>query len=771
MSEIKNNEQLHRVGSSEHRSPEHRNPKPNKPKKKKRRVWRVVRLILLILLIMIAFAAIYLVAGGYASKIIAMHDEAVQLVANSSEETFEASRSSFVYDKDGNELAELGGKKKIQYVTSDKMPKQVKEAFVAIEDKSFYRHPGVSLKGIARAALAMVRNHKVSGGGSTITQQLARTVFLTQDKTWERKVEEIFVALEMEKKYSKDQILNFYINNVYFMNGFYGIGTASQGYFSKDIGELSLAEITYLCAIPNRPSYYDPINHPENTVVRQTLILKNMLKDKKISQEEYAQATGQQVTLNLSQDQKEFHNYETTFAEYSAVRALMTADGFDFQYQFNSDDERKAYEDKYGKEYDSYASELYTGGYKIYTSLDANLQQSLQTAVDKNMSKLSETTDKGIYAAQSAGTVIDNTTGNVVAIVGGRSQDNITTYTLNRAYRSYRQPGSSIKPILVYTPALETGKYTPDTRVQDAPITNGPQNYGNSYMGNVTLTQAVAYSLNTVAWKVFKDVKPAKGLQYLYKMHFAEISKNDENLAAGIGGLTNGVTTVEMASAYAALENDGKYREPTCIDHIDDKNGNTIYRNNHAETQIYKSDAAHQMITMMKAVLDYGTGAGLKLSNQVAAAKSGTTNDYKDGWFCGFTPYYTTAIWTGYDTPRSMQNLTGANYPGRIWRDFMTAAHKKLTYKNFSWETSKTSSDSKSSGSSSSQGTEGQKEDKKNSADSDSKSQTDSTGQESPASEDSSSSSSSKGKSSESNSTNQRGGGETDSPASPSSGH
>lgn len=770
MSEIKNNEQLHRVGSPEHRSP--------KPPKKKNKVWRVIRLIFLIFLILIAIAAIYLVAGGYAGKIIAMHDEAVQLVANSSEETFEASRSSFVYDKDGNELAELGGKKKIQYVTSDKMPKQVKEAFVATEDKGFYSHPGVSIKGIGRAALAMVRNRKVSGGGSTITQQLARTVFLTQDKTWERKVEEIFVAMEMEKKYSKDQILNFYINNVYFMNGFYGIGAASHGYFSKDISELSLAEITYLCAIPNRPSYYDPINHPENTVVRQNLILKNMLKDKKISQEEYDQASGQQVALNLSEDQKEFHNYETTFAEYSAVRALMAADGFDFQYQFSSDDERKAYEDKYGKEYDTYASELYTGGYKIYTSLDASLQQSLQTAVDKNMSKLSETTDKGIYAAQSAGTVIDNTTGNVVAIVGGRSQDNITTYSLNRAYRSYRQPGSSIKPILVYTPALETGKYTPDTRVQDAPITNGPQNYGNSYMGNVTLTQAVAYSLNTVAWKVFKDVKPAKGLQYLYKMHFAELSKDDENLAAGIGGLTHGVTTVEMASAYAALANNGKYREPTCIDHIDDKNGNTIYKNNHEETQIYKADAAHQMITMMKAVLDYGTGAGLKLNNQAAAAKSGTTNDFKDGWFCGFTPYYTTAVWTGYDTPRSMQNLTGANYPGRIWRDFMNAAHKKLTYKSFSWETSKAASDSKSSGTTSNQGTAEQKEDKKDSAGS-SKTGTDAADQSPSAPTDSSkdskksssSSGSTTGQSAGSGSTTSGGGASKDSSSSPATGH
>ena len=265
--------------------------------------------------------------------------------------------------------------------------------------------------------------------------------------------------------------------------------------------------------------------------------------------------------------------------------------------------------------------------------------------------------------------------------MGGRKQDS-DNYTLNRAYQSYRQPGSSIKPLLVYTPQLERG-YTPDTVVDDHKLKDGPSNANNTYAGKIPLRYAVAHSINTIAWQLYDELTPKAGLQYLKNMNFAQIKDGDYTLATSLGGFTKGVSPLEMASGYAAVENDGLYREPTCVKSIVDSDENVVYTSSLTEKTVYKQDAARMMTDIMTSVMDSGTGRSAKLADMPCAGKTGTTNDHKDGWFCGFTRYYTTAVWVGCDYPKAISNLSGSTYPAQIWKAYMSAAHEGLSSLDF----------------------------------------------------------------------------------------
>ncbi|MCR5098553.1 MAG: transglycosylase domain-containing protein, partial [Lachnospiraceae bacterium] len=477
------------------------------------------------------------------------------------------------------------------------------------------------------------------------------------------------------KKYSKDQILEFYMNNIYFMNGYYGIEAASQGYFSETVGDLSLSQVAFLCAIPNNPNYYDPLNHFKRTMKRRNRILKQMMEDKVISQKTYEKAKKEKIELKTTKYKK--NNFAETYTYYCATRILMAQEGFEFRTDFEDEDDRNLYNAAYEEAYAAANSKLFTGGYRIYTSLDLALQKELQSAVDSGLAAFTETNEEGIYTLQSAAVCIDNVTGLVRAIVGGRSQD-VSGYTLNRAYQSYRQPGSSIKPVLIYTPMLERG-YTADTIVDDSEIEDGPSNADGYYEGQMTLRRAVEKSKNTVAYKLMDELTPEMGLTYLKAMNFSRLDENDNRLAIALGGFTNGVSPLEMAKAYATLENDGKYREPGCIVKITGADGNLIYQADQTEEVIYKTNAARAMTDILEGVITEGTGKGLGISEMVSAGKTGTTNDNKDGWFVGYTRYYTTSVWVGYDRPKKLPGLTGASYPGSIWHAFMEKAHEELT--------------------------------------------------------------------------------------------
>ena len=620
----------------------------------------------------------------YGRDIFRLQDEAVQLVKGATEETFRESETTIAYNSKGKQIAVLKGEKDSYYLPIDEIPKYVQDAFIVTEDKKFYSHNGIDAEGIIRAVWVQIQNKgEISQGASTITQQLARGIFLNTEKTYERKIKEIFIALELEKKYNKRQIFEFYLNSIYFSNGYYGIEAAAKGYFSASCKDLSLSQLCFLCAIPNNPTLYDPVERMENTLKRRDRILKQMLEDKAITQEEYDLAVEEKIKLNITEPVK--RNFIQTFVTYCATRKLMELNGFKFRNQFDSDKEASAYKEEYNDAYAAAQKQLLNNGYRIYTSIDLKKQKALQQAINTNLAGFTEKGTNGIYKMQGAGVCIDNKTGRVVAVVGGRSQKT-SGYTLNRAYQSYRQPGSSIKPVLVYTPSLERD-YTPDSIVNDHKFEDGPSNSNGKYHGRVTLRYAVEQSLNTIAWQLFEELTPETGLEYLLKMNFSKIDKNDYFSASSLGGLTYGCSPLEMASAYATIENDGKYREPTCIVKILDSEGNTILDDDVDEKYIYDAHAANTMVDILKGVLVRGTGSALSLDNgMTAAGKTGTTNDKKDGWFCGFTPYFTTAIWVGCDNPVPISDLYGATYPGRTWKAYMNEIHKELEPKTFAYE-------------------------------------------------------------------------------------
>lgn len=645
-----------------------------KRKKKHRLFWHFFR-IQLVLLLLVLGAAAYYFYGGYGREVDALKQEAVRLVRQSDENTFKTNQTSIVYAADGSVISTLKGEKDSYYVSIEEMPVDAVTAIVSIEDKKFFRHHGIDYRALLRAVKAMVQNGEVKQGGSTITMQLARNIFLSQEKTWQRKVEEMYIATELEKKYSKNEILEFYLNNIYFGNGYYGIQSAARGYFDSDVQNLSLSQIAFLCAIPNNPTLYDPVTNKDNAVARRDRILKNMLDDGKISQMDYAQAVTEQITLNRPQALAK-NDYVETYTYYCATRALMQQQGFVFHEDFKTDEEQQAYEDTYNSLYNECQKKLYTGGYRIYTSIDLSLQEELQQSVDDTLSGYTSVNEEGVYELQGSAVCIDNDNGYVRAIVGGRSQD-FPGYTLNRAYQSFRQPGSAIKPLTVYTPGFEQN-YTPDTIVVDEPIENGPKNANGTYLGEITVRTAVEKSVNTIAWKLYDQITPDKGLAYLKEMNFSKISPSDYRLATALGGFTNGVSALEMASGFATIENDGYYRTPTCIVKILDVNGEALYTSEQEPTLIYKKNAARMMTDVLKGVITTGTGKGLGLGDMPCAGKTGTTNDHKDGWFVGYTRYYTTSVWVGYDMPRKLQELMGNTYPGKIWQSFMNKAHKGL---------------------------------------------------------------------------------------------
>ncbi len=650
--------------------------KQKKKKKKKYRLfWFFAKLQFLLMILVVAGVGYYYY-GGYATQVQKMKSEAVNYVRGSTPATFCAAQTSVVYDKNRNTISTLKGEKDVYYLDYDQIPPDVCAAIVSIEDKKFYQHSGIDLKAILRAAKAMIENGKVTQGASTITQQLARNIFLTQEKTWQRKVEEMFIATELEKKYNKTQILEFYLNNIYFGNGYYGIQAASIGYFNRKAEDLDLSQTAFLCAIPNNPSMYDPLKNMDDTLERRDRILKNMYEDGKISESAYRMAKAEEITLDRPEHAK--NNYVETYTYYCAIRLLMEQEGFVFRTEFETEEDKEAYFERYNDMYAQFQKKLYTAGYRIYTSIDLDMQRLLQQAIDEQLSDFTDVNEEGVFKLQGAGVCIENETGYVRAVVGGRSQD-FAGYTLNRAYQSYRQPGSAIKPLIVFAPAAERN-YTPDSMVNDQYIEDGPSNANGSYSGEMTLREALSKSKNTVAWQLFEELTPKVGLSYLKAMNFSKISKDDERLTSALGGLTNGVSPVEMTSAYAALENDGDYRAPTCIVRITDAEDREILATVQEEKKVYKTTAARMVTDML---VTEGTGAGLALSNMPSAGKTGTTNDNKDGWFAGYTRYYTTSIWVGYDMPAEIPGLSGSTYPGQIWHAFMENCHQGLTPAEF----------------------------------------------------------------------------------------
>ena len=584
-----------------------------------------------------------------------------------------------IYDKDGKQIGLINAGH-YQYMDINHISMNLQNGYIAQEDRRFKNHNGVDWIATFRAGLALIKHGgEVTQGGSTITQQVIKNTYLTQERTFTRKIVEILLAPELEKKYSKADIMEFYCNTNFYGHRCYGVEAASLYYFGKHAEDLAPEEAAVLIGISNSPSAYDPVSHPDASKNKRDDVLKSMNEVGYLSNENYEKAVSSPLKIVQKETEGTDENYQSSYAIHCAALELMKMDGFEFQYTFDNKEDYTLYSERYTTAYSEQSDRIRAGGFQIYTSLDSGLQAVLQTQIDASLSGFTELQENGKFALQGAGVIVDNKTNYVTAIVGGRGADD----PFNRAYLSARQPGSTIKPLIDYGPAFDTGEYYPTHMVNDHKWEKGPSNSGRRYFGNVTVREALNRSLNTVAWQILEDIGIDFGLSYLGEMEFQKLSYVDNQVPSlSIGGFTNGVRVVDMAKGYSTLANGGVYNDRTCIVKIlHEKEGELTKDMTPFAKQVYRSDSAFMLTDVLKGTFTspYGTGRGLGLENDMpAAGKTGTTNSSKDTWFCGYTPYYTAAVWVGYDIPRNMPGIYGATYAGKIWKNVMDEIHQGL---------------------------------------------------------------------------------------------
>ncbi len=582
-----------------------------------------------------------------------------------------------IYDKN-DQLIGLINAGHYEYVPISQISMNLQNAYIAQEDRRFKSHTGVDWIATFRAGLALIKNRgEITQGGSTITQQVVKNTYLTQEQSFTRKIVEILLAPEIEKKYSKADIMEFYCNTNFYGNHCYGVEAASRYYFGKDASDLESYEAAVLVGISNSPTAYNPVRNPEASLKKRNDVLHSMLEVGYLTEDAYNNAISQPLSIVQEEGEGSDENYMSSYAIHCAALALMKLDNFQFQYIFKDKSDYDTYMENYQATYTEKADDIRAGGYRIYTTLDQDLQTALQSQLDNVLSPYTELQDNGKYALQGAGVIVDNMTNSVVAVVGGRGTEDV----YNRAYLSARQPGSTIKPLIDYAPAFDTGEYYPARLVDDHKWADGPSNSGGSYYGNVSVREALNRSLNTVAWQILTDIGVDYGLNYLGEMEFQKFTYIDNSVPSlSIGGFTNGVRVVDMAKGYSTLANGGVYNDQTCIRRIDHEHNGELTKNLKPHSQVvYQQDSAYMLTDILKGTLTeaYGTGYGLALENGMpAAGKTGTTNSSKDTWFCGYTRYYTTAVWVGYDTPRAMPGIYGKTYAGKIWKQVMDQIHE-----------------------------------------------------------------------------------------------
>ena len=562
--------------------------------------------------------------------------------------------SSQVFDSHGRLITTLHSDQNRLPIDINKVPQNLQNAFIAAEDNRFYEHIGIDPIGIFRAIFANLTNRGIAQGGSTITQQLAKNAFLSQEQTLKRKIQEAMLALEIEHKYSKKEILEMYMNQIYFGQGAYGIQTAAKTYFNKDVNELTLTQCAMLAGLPKSPNYYSPFNNLNEAKKRKNVVLDQMVKYGYVSAAEAEDAKNQDLGLSKSHQSKEADEY-ASFIDYVSQQVAK----------------------KYGDD------ALYKEGLKIHTTMDVDKQHAAVRAM-RNLPN-NYTDENGLTQPQAAIVSIDPKTGHILAMVGGRGQD-----SFNRASMAVRQPGSAFKPF-VYLTALQHDM-TPDTTMNDQPVTYGswsPKNAGGSYSGTMTLSDALAHSVNTIAVQLADQVGTKNIIANAKKMGITTLDAKDDNLAMALGGLTKGVTPLEMASAYGTFANKGVHVKPTAIVKILDRNGNVLedastLEKEETKTRVMSEREAYEMTTMLEGVIDHGTGTAAAIGRP-AAGKTGTTDDNKDAWFVGYTPDIVTAVWIGDDTgSHSLGEIYGGTIPAEIWKDYMSSATSDESGSDFS---------------------------------------------------------------------------------------
>ncbi|WP_456275967.1 transglycosylase domain-containing protein [Bacillus sp. AK128] len=528
-------------------------------------------------------------------------------------------------------------------VTIDEIPSHVQEAFISIEDARFYDHHGIDLKAILRALYKdLIAGSKVEGG-STITQQLAKNVFLSNEKTWLRKTKEAIISINLERKYSKKKLLEMYLNQIYFGHGAYGIETASQLYFNKHVTDLTLEEGALLAGIPKSPSNYSPINNLDNSTKRRNIVLDVMDQRGFISSEEAVRAKGKLVSLQVNQFAKNpaFSTYIDMVMEEAKTR-------------FNLSNE-----------------ELMTGGYKITVPINHHIQQVAYELFKKD--EYFPGTDNSV---EGSFVLMDAKDGGVLAVIGGR---NYVHKGINRTVIK-RQPGSTIKPLAVYGPALEDEEYHPYSMLVDQQLSYGnysPQNYSGEYKGKISMYEALTTSANAPAVWLLDKIGIDEGKKYIDK---AGIKIPDKGLAIALGGLEDGISPLEMTKAYRAFAKEGKVVEPYFIKKMTNQEGENIATTEIVEKEVFSSQTAWYVTRMLEAVVEEGTATAGNFDGSLAG-KTGTTSytsvpgASRDAWFVGYTPEVVGALWMGYDTTNQEHYLTkGSSYPTSLFKKILSSA-------------------------------------------------------------------------------------------------
>ena len=542
-------------------------------------------------------------------------------------------------------------------LTYDAFPQMVKDLFIYSEDTEFFHHIGFDVSAIFRAVMANSAGNSLQQGGSTITQQLVRMRYLSEEKTYERKLMELFYAYELEQVYTKEEILEMYLNEIYFGHQVYGIAGAATYYLGRPLNELSVAEMAFIAAIPNNPSLYDPLKNFDGTKARQERLLDTLAKYNILSSEETAAAKQQPIELHIKQKLQSHPAYSTYVLQ--ELRWLVSqAEGFDERLaKTDNTEERKLI----SLQLDTRIDELFAGGIKIYTALLPEKQATDEAAVNQILAP---------YGMEASAVVIDNQTREIVSMFAGKHYEKLN---LHRVFQTPRQPGSAFKPLIDYAPAIELLHYTPSSTISGAPYCIGnfcPQNYGGGVYGNVSISTAFSWSYNTSALRLLNKVGLEQAFSFIDRFHFRSIVEEDRNFSAGLGGLTYGVTSLEMADAYTSFI-DGSYLPARAIRKVTDLQGKTLYEWPDERDIIWSPKTVRYMRSLLADVVQKGTGIGLSTSTSYIGAKTGTTNDYKDFWLAGLTENYTTAIWMGYDEPRNMQNLEKSRIHFKIFNAIM----------------------------------------------------------------------------------------------------
>lgn len=565
-----------------------------------------------------------------------------------------------IYDVNGALITQIAMENRT-LVELNQIPDNLKNAFIALEDQHFYSHWGIDVEGLIRASFINILHGKTIQGGSTITQQLAKNVFLTPERTFSRKVKEALLSLQIERAYTKDEILRMYFNQIYFGNGAYGVEAAARTYFGKHASELDLSECATLAGIPRSPNVNNPINNPARAKLRRDTALKAMLDLNMITQAQHDDAAKEEIKV---------------FSADPIVAAYFV------------EEVREELEKTYG------ATAVYRGGLSVYTTLDLTLQDYAQEAVEAGAKDAeakalpyleTEFALKEKPVLQCAFIAMDPKTGAIRAMVGGRD---FKKYQFNRATQALRQPGSAFKPF-IYTAAIDNGFTAADT-VLDAPIVyqgdNGvawkPENFDKDFKGQTTLRNGLAFSRNIVTVKLLDKIGTYNAVNYAHKMGINSKLPRDLTLALGTGE----VTLLELVNGYCTLDNLGVKEDPWMIMSVRDADGKLLEENAPHAEEVLNAKTAYIVTSMLRGVIDYGTAANVRSLGfkKVAAGKTGTTSDFSDAWFVGYTPDLAAGVWMGYDQRRRIGKLlTGGAIAAPVWTDFMLRATANQPDKEF----------------------------------------------------------------------------------------